>query len=120
MAYKAEEPGRVDLTCAMGGLILLSKLMVKNKNLPDIIEELKARDVPLTNYKDKDIKALKELLKISEAKRLVEEESSKESIPWQKINTIKPQSEALKALLQTLTFQATTTMNNENDNHNEP
>jgi len=53
VAYKAEEPGRVDLTCAMGGLILLSKLTVKNKNLPDIIEEVKARDVPMTKYKDK-------------------------------------------------------------------
>ena len=64
----AEESGRDDLTCAMGGLILLSKLTVKNKNLPDIIEELKARNVPKTKYKDKNIKALKELLKISEAK----------------------------------------------------
>ena len=41
------------MTCAMGGLILLSKLTVKNKNLPDIIEEVKARDVPMTKYKDK-------------------------------------------------------------------
>jgi hypothetical protein len=118
VAYKAEEPGRVDLTCAMGGLILLSKLTVKNKNLPDIIEELKARDVPMTKYKDKNIKTLKELLKISEAKRLVEEESSKESIQWQKINTIKPQSEALKALLQT--YDISGNNNNENDDHNEP
>ena len=53
----------------MGGLILLSKLTVNNnKNLPHIIEELKARNVPKTKYKDKNIKALKELLKISEAK----------------------------------------------------
>ena len=118
VAYKAEQPGRVDLTCAMGGLILLSKLTVKNQNLPDIIEELKARDVPMTKYKDKNIKALKELLKISEAQRLVEEESSKESIPWQKINTIKPKSEALKALLQT--YDISGNSNNKNEEFNEP
>jgi hypothetical protein len=76
VAYKAEVPGRVDLTCAMGGLILLSKLTI-NGNLPDIIAELKARCVSKQKYKDKNISALKELLKKSEAKRIVGEEATK-------------------------------------------
>lgn len=118
MAYKAEEPGRVDLTCAMGGLILLSKLTVKNGNLPDIIEELKARRISKKEYKDKNITALKLLLKISEAKRIVEEESMKESRHYSKINTIKPKSDALKALLQT--YAIPDNSNNKNDDPNLP
>jgi hypothetical protein len=48
----------------------------------------------------------------------VEEESSKDSIPWQKINTIKPKSEALKALLQT--YDISGNSNNKNEEFNEP
>jgi hypothetical protein len=118
VAYKAEVPGQVDLTCAMGGLILLSKLTVKNGNLPDIIAELRARGVSKKKYKDKNITALKELLKISEAQRIIEEEKTKESKPLSKINTIKPKSDALKALLQTYVNAADN--NNENNDPNVP
>jgi hypothetical protein len=100
----------------MGGLILISKLTVKKGNLPDIIEELRARGLSKKDYKDKNITALKELLKISEAQRIVKEESMKESKHWSNINTIKPKSDALKALLQT--YEISGDSNNENDNPN--
>ena len=80
VAYKAEKAGQVDLTCAMGGLILISKLTVKSGNLPDIIAELKARGVSKKKYKDKNISALKELLRKSEAQRIIDEEPTKERI----------------------------------------
>jgi hypothetical protein len=118
VAYKAEEAGQVDLTCAMGGLILISKLMVKSGNLPDIIAELKARGVSKKKYKDKNISALKELLRKSEAQRIIDEEPTKENKPWDKITTIKPKSDALKALLQTYVIAADN--NNENEEPNVP
>ena len=118
VAYKAEKAGQVDLTCAMGGLILISKLTVKSGNLPDIIAELKARGVSKKKYKDKNISALKELLRKSEAQRIIDEEPTKENKPWDKITTIKPKSDALKALLQTYVIAADN--NNENEEANVP
>ena len=118
VAYKAEKAGQVDLTCAMGGLILISKLMVKSGNLPDIIAELKARGVSKKKYKDKNISALKELLRKSEAQRIIDEEPTKEYKPWDKITTIKPKSDALKALLQT--YVNASDNNNENEDPNVP
>jgi hypothetical protein len=102
----------------MGGLILLSKLTVKNGNLPDIIAELRARRVSKKKYKDKNISALKELLRKSEAQCIIEEEPTKEIKPWNKINTIKPKSDELKALLQTYVNAADN--NNENNDPNVP
>ena len=43
VVYKAERPGRMELTCQMGGGIELQYLSNKNNRMPELIAELVAR-----------------------------------------------------------------------------
>ena len=99
---KIEKPGQVEMTCSMGDLIPLSILTLNNKEIDTlkyIKSELKARKVPKEKYKNANIKELKEMLKVCEAQRYVEEDERKSGTKVKDIKVIKPISKRMKELL---------------------
>jgi hypothetical protein len=90
------------MTGSMGDLIPLSMLTLNNKKIDTlkcIKSELKARDVPKEEYKNANIKELKEMLKVCEAQRYVKEDERKSGTKAKDIKVIKLILKRMKQLL---------------------
>ena len=112
------------MTCSMGDLIPLSMLTLNNKKIDTlkcIKSELKARKVPKEEYKNANIKELKEMLKVCEAQRYVKEDERKSGTKAKDIKVIKPISKRMKQLLPLIQemFQAKYKISKKKSNEDE-